>query len=1052
MKNLIQKISHLLMVLTFFVSSVSISNLQAGEIIVPIMPKPGTMVNLSPVYKPAFLNGIVIHPDNALQFDFLIHKGEGNLDEAQKNEEYTKLVKYFLASLTVPDSDQWVNLSPYENDRIIKDNFGKTEMGRDLLSQDYLLKQITSSLMYPESGLGKNFWNQVYERAYQEFGNAQVPVNTFNKVWIVPDEALVYESGNTAYVVKSHLKVMLEEDYLSLDKHSAVSEVPNKAHAISSKMIKQIILPALEKEVNEGKNFAQLRQIYSGMVLATWYKAALKESLLGKVYADKAKVVGVDLLSSSSASIGDPEKIYQQYLTAFKKGVYNYIKEDVDRYTKQIIPRKYFSGGFQPRPGSVKTQNVSQAMIVQAAAPNALQTDLAMINLNPASLLAFNNLISFIQEPSKRGKGESGPSLSIEQLDIIKRDLMPNFSDSQKQELSKTITLSYPEGEAERISKRLELPIDLAMATPTNKGDVSINRNGRVEVTKPFIFEELSPKAQEFYSVINVKAKEIKQAILPSNPQQIQSDPKFVASLLALENKTRQDPGAKQAIALYQQIQALAKKDLEVLSPFALKLLNDPTLSKEDKEVLLSVMKGLGFNAAMISQLLKFFKRKNNQGEYEKGLESFLPIVDSGTDKFEKLASQLYAEDIPETKSTSAKTTIFNPTARPDSKSFLATEEMEIDGGLRDRIISEYVIPHPNWVISYLDRPVSLNGSDEIVRIVAVKYVNANVGAKRKSGYNYTIRTKQGEKTFFVDGQTPETTINSIRIRNVPVSKKILLGVKLNEGSIRNTVFDPNNPNGVWLDSSDKEYVTIKPDENINVALASVSTELYSVMVPILKQIESVDVWKEQEGPMNFFTASVKAMPIVNSKNRPSINASTVEERDRIYNPQLDGQKPLKSTTQVVEPLLGEFHFLVEGEIFSINFKDGHREEQVYSGQNVEGLVFEVARGVETTHSFRFIDNVKDLKGNQVWPIKSLASKAMAVDRKGGIDLNAANLNFQIKRDGQGVPLPISEQDMNMLQQIQGFIPSIIEIRPVTTMPMFSHLDEAKPQNYASAS
>ena len=36
-----------------------------------------------------------------------------------------------------------INLSPYEKNRIVEDNFGKTEMGRDLLAQDYLLKQIT---------------------------------------------------------------------------------------------------------------------------------------------------------------------------------------------------------------------------------------------------------------------------------------------------------------------------------------------------------------------------------------------------------------------------------------------------------------------------------------------------------------------------------------------------------------------------------------------------------------------------------------------------------------------------------------------------------------------------------------------------------------------------------------------------------------------------------------------------------------------------------------------------------------------------------------------
>ena len=227
-------------------------------------------------------------------------------------------------------------------------------MGRDLLAQDYLLKQsLLQGLIYPEAGLGKEFWDKVYQRAWNEYHTTNIPVNTFNKVWIVPDQAIVYESGNTAYILKSHLKVMLEEDYLALSKHqrqpgdmaSAVSPstLPSdaglnpkatqrhKPNALASEVIRQIILPELEKEVNEGKNFASLRQMYSGIVLATWYKKDLKESLLGRIYADRAKVRGVDQ---------DPkinEDIYQQYLKAFKKGVFNYIKEDADKYTNETI-------------------------------------------------------------------------------------------------------------------------------------------------------------------------------------------------------------------------------------------------------------------------------------------------------------------------------------------------------------------------------------------------------------------------------------------------------------------------------------------------------------------------------------------------------------------------------------------------------------------------------------------------------------------------------------------------------------------------------------------
>src|SRR5476649_156070 len=95
-------------------------------------------------------------------------------------------------------------------------------MGRDLLAEDYMLEQITASLIYPKDAIGRKFWKRVYEEASKKFGTTNIPVNTFNKVWIVPEKVLVYENtkAGTAYIVESKLKVMLEEDYLSLKKHA----------------------------------------------------------------------------------------------------------------------------------------------------------------------------------------------------------------------------------------------------------------------------------------------------------------------------------------------------------------------------------------------------------------------------------------------------------------------------------------------------------------------------------------------------------------------------------------------------------------------------------------------------------------------------------------------------------------------------------------------------------------------------------------------------------------------------------------------------------------
>ncbi len=306
------------------------------------LPAPGTMVYLSPKSNPPVLIGLKVHPDNPFRFDFVMDKGDTEISVPALKEISAKLIKYFLASITTPEKDLWVNLSPYEKDRIVPESFGQTHMGRDLLAQDYMLKQITASLIYPEDKIGKRFWQRIYEESAKKFGNTNLPVTTFNKVWIVPETAVVYENAQngTAYVVESRLKVMLESDYLALGRTGGSKVGQNQAHDIGKQIVREVVIPALTAEVNEGKNFAQLRQVYNSMILAVWYKKKIKNSILSQVYTDKNKVAGVSIDDRQ-----EKQKIYEQYLQAFKKGAYNYIKDEFDPVSQRTAPRKYFSGG-----------------------------------------------------------------------------------------------------------------------------------------------------------------------------------------------------------------------------------------------------------------------------------------------------------------------------------------------------------------------------------------------------------------------------------------------------------------------------------------------------------------------------------------------------------------------------------------------------------------------------------------------------------------------------------------------------------------------------------
>lgn len=351
-------------------------------------PLPGNMVSLSDPFQPALLSGILLDPQDPFAFSFLIRKGDTTLSEDEKKDEYERLGKYFLASLAIKDTEQWVNLSPYEGGRIISDSFGLTRMGRDLLAQDYFLKQLTASLMHPDTDLGQNFWKLVYARLWDNYGTTDIPVDTFNKVWILPDQAEVYEKGNGAIIVRSHLKVMTERDYIAIENNALSREVANEnpdnikkndTALASSQAVREVLLPALEKEVNAGKNFSNLRQIVSAMILATWYKNTLRASFLGQNYADKALVKGVD------HNPAENQEIYRQYVEAFQKGVFNLIREDVETSSEELIPRKYFSGGFERGVKVAVTHDNSMVTVMHKTA-QAGKIDLAEVRLETAGV------------------------------------------------------------------------------------------------------------------------------------------------------------------------------------------------------------------------------------------------------------------------------------------------------------------------------------------------------------------------------------------------------------------------------------------------------------------------------------------------------------------------------------------------------------------------------------------------------------------------------------------------------------------------------------------
>ena len=140
---------------------------------------------------------------------------------------------------------------------------------------------------------------------------------------------------------------MLESDYVARKASGSGTEghgplqSPAKAQELAAGVLREVIIPVLEKEVNEGARFAPLRQIYHSLILAAWFKMRLKDSVLGHDYADQRKTSGI-----TTDDPGARQRIYEQYLETFRKGVYDLIREETDLLTREVIPRKYFSGGW----------------------------------------------------------------------------------------------------------------------------------------------------------------------------------------------------------------------------------------------------------------------------------------------------------------------------------------------------------------------------------------------------------------------------------------------------------------------------------------------------------------------------------------------------------------------------------------------------------------------------------------------------------------------------------------------------------------------------------
>lgn len=274
----------------------------------------------------------------------------------------------FMTGLGISDDKFWVNLLPWEPDRIIDEKLSESDVGRIMLEADLQMKRDLVNYLNPcvsENAkalynLLKNKEDTLVQLCMDKFPGEIKNVNNvkfrpITRYCIIPDKIFVYSNRTQIYIINSSLSIRSEPivDHTSFDVNNQDSKTLSKGcleelnksakeyGEYKKDMIEQMILPFVIADVNYDDKYNNLREIYVALALAQWYKSTIDPSrdMFQNIYTS-------DFAAAKSLNHWSPYEIWEEYIYSFENGEYKCLLNTTTKTAKGIeFENRWFSWG-----------------------------------------------------------------------------------------------------------------------------------------------------------------------------------------------------------------------------------------------------------------------------------------------------------------------------------------------------------------------------------------------------------------------------------------------------------------------------------------------------------------------------------------------------------------------------------------------------------------------------------------------------------------------------------------------------------------------------------